>query len=196
VILVRHSVYGNKRRDFIINAIETLDKVQSGDSKTTALIAGINLGSKYRSIFIENGSKYNSSTLATLSFDDLVLQIKQMLHDIDRINADAASDGLADRDALIKLLGETEEVKYLFDKWYQSFTPMEQAAKQFIDSPSEDRRGVLLEAIMKFVEMSKRNNTRFLILCMKAYEATLGAKDGCSLFRVEGVKPEERCTLA
>ena len=175
VILVKHSVYGNKRRDFIINTIETLDKVQSGDSKTTGIVAGINLGSKFRSIFIEKGSKYSPSNLIPLSLEDLVLHIKQMLHDIDRINADSASDGLADRDALIKLLDETEEVKDLFDKWYKFFTPMEQAAKQFVEAPNEDKKGVLLEAIVNFVEMAKRNNSRFLILCMKAYEKTLGA---------------------
>jgi len=104
VILVKHSVYGNKRRDFIINAIETLEKVQSGDRKTTALIAGINLGSKYRSIFLEPGSKYTQLRLSGLNIDELAVQMTQMLHDLERISADAASDGLADREALIKLL--------------------------------------------------------------------------------------------
>ena len=43
VLLVKHSVYGNKRRDFIFNLVETLEKVTAGDEETTTLVAGIQL---------------------------------------------------------------------------------------------------------------------------------------------------------
>jgi hypothetical protein len=66
VLLVKHNVYGDKRRDIVINFVETLEKVKTGDEETTTLIAGIVLGSKYRSMFVEKGAKYDDVALREL----------------------------------------------------------------------------------------------------------------------------------
>ena len=118
VLLVKHSVYGNKRRELILNFVRTLDKVQSGDNNTTTLVAAIMIGSKYRSIFIKNDAKYSLNKLRALDTDTLASEIADLLHDIERINADAAADGFADYEALQQLLGNTNEVKELFDRWH------------------------------------------------------------------------------
>jgi hypothetical protein len=41
VLLVKHSVYGSKRRDFIFNLVESIEKVTGGDEETTTLAAAI-----------------------------------------------------------------------------------------------------------------------------------------------------------
>jgi hypothetical protein len=173
VILVKHSVYGDGRRDFVINLIETSEKVKAGDTDTTTLVAGIVLGSKYRSIFVEEDAKYNESKLKDLETDNLVDKLKQMLRDIDRISADAASDGLADYDALQALLGDTMQVKNLFDKWFQVYPPMEAAAKKFITEPTTPHRDAFFAAYKPFLAVSRANNATFLLLCMDEYRKRL-----------------------
>jgi hypothetical protein len=173
VILVKHSVYGNKRRDFVINLIETLEKVRAGDTDTTTLVAGIVLGSKYRSIFVEENAKYSEDKLKSVEIDDLVDELTQMLRDIDRISADAASDGLADYNALQALLGDTMQVKQLFGKWYEVFPPMEAAAKRFVTEPTVAHREAFFAVYTPFLAVSRHNNTTFLQLCMDEYRKRL-----------------------
>jgi hypothetical protein len=173
VLLVRHSVYGNRRRDMVFNLIRTLDKVQGGDTRTTALVAGIVLGSKYRSLFVESGAKYDPDRISSLALDDAAVEIGQMLQDIDKINADAASDGLADFNALLDLLGSTLETRKLFDRWWIAFPPMEAAAKQLIRDPTREQLSNFLQSFQPFVEVSRQNNTVFLQLCLDAYRRLL-----------------------
>jgi hypothetical protein len=71
VLLVKHSVYGNKRRDLAINLVQTLEKIKGGDTDTTTLVAGIVLASKYRSIFIEKGARYDDARLRLLTLTGL-----------------------------------------------------------------------------------------------------------------------------
>jgi hypothetical protein len=175
VLLVRHSVYGNRRRDMVFNLIRTLDKVQGGDARTTALVAGIVRGSKYRSLFIEAGAKYDSDRLASLTLEDATVEIGQMLQDIDKINADAASDGLADYNALLDLLGSPLETRTLYEKWWVVFPPMEAAAKQFVKGPTHEHLGTFFQAFRPFVDVSRQNNTVFLRLCLDAYRKLLNA---------------------
>jgi hypothetical protein len=173
VLLVKHSVYGNKRRDLVVNFVETREKVKAGDQDTTNLVAGIVLGSKYRSIFVEQGAKYENTKLKSLSIEALADEITRMLRDIDRISADAASDGLADYSALQVLFGDTVQVRDLFRTWSEVHPPMEAAAKQFINEPTPAHQSEFFAAYEPFVAVSRSNNTIFLELCMDEYRKRL-----------------------
>ena len=175
IILVKHSVYGNKRRDVVINLVETLQKVKAGDEDTTTLIAGIVLGSKYRSLFVEDGAKYGDQKLKGLvgEKEALVDALTHMLRDIDRISADSASDGLADYGELQTLLGNTVQVKTMFESWFQVFPPMEAAAKKFITDPSKLNEDAFFAAYASFLDITRRNNTTFLRLCLDEYRKRL-----------------------
>jgi hypothetical protein len=120
VLVAQHSVYGDEKREILINIVRTLNKkMESGDPSTTTLVtlaSGLVIGSKYRSMFLETGANYDDVTLKNLSDDALVKKLIDMLRDIDRISADAASEGLADYTALQELLGNTDEIKSLFEK--------------------------------------------------------------------------------
>jgi hypothetical protein len=173
VLLVMHSVYGNKRRDLVIYMVETREKVKGGEGKTTILVAGIVLGSKYRSIFLEKNAKYARDHLSALSVDDLAVQLSEMLYDIDSINADAASDGLADYSGLQDLLGSTERVKRIFKKYWDVYPPMEKAVVQFISVPCPANQQIFLSAYDDFLAGIRVNNTEFLRLCLDAYQKFL-----------------------
>lgn len=171
MLLVRHTVYGNRRRDFVLNVVETLDRVRGGDQATTVLVAGIVLGSRYRSIFLENGAKYGPDPLATLGDEALKEQLAALLRDIDLINADAASDGLSDHMALEELLGSKDEVRSLFARWSEVFPAMEGDAKRFVASPTPGNRAAFFASYAAFIEASRKNNAVFLKLCLDRYRA-------------------------
>lgn len=173
VLLVKHSVYGSKRREFTFNLIKTLEKVRSGSRATTALVAGISLGSKYRSLFLENGGKYTPEKIGKLAYQDAANIVDELLQDIDRIHADAASDGLANYTSLQALLGDDPQIKRLFDEWWIIFPQMENAAKDFLKKESEDAFSVFITSYKNFVETSKKNNLEFLLRCLDAYTKTL-----------------------
>jgi hypothetical protein len=173
IILVMHQVYGNGQRDFIINMIETLQRNWGGDHRTTILTAGIMLASKYRSLFLEKDSRYQAEALSVLSDDELRLKVGQLLRDLGRIYADGAAEGLADQNALIKLLGATDEVKDLFDKWWPPINAMEKAAQQFFENSGFNTREEFMRTHAEFIKVSEITNRRFIGLCLKAYQAII-----------------------
>ena len=171
VLLVRHTVFGNRRRDFVLNVVETLDRVRGGDRATTVLVAGIVLGSRYRSIFLEVGATYGPEVLATLADDALKDRLAALLRDIDLINADAASDGVADFAALEEALGSKGDVKALFARWWVVFPAMERDAKRFVASQSPEDRQAFFASYAAFIEASRKNNAVFLRLCLDRYRS-------------------------
>ena len=173
IILVKHNVYGDKKREFVINLIETLEKVKSGDKSTTTLVAGIVLASKYRSIFVEKDAEYSLRKLKEISGDVLVDRVTHMLHDIDRITADSVSDGLASVSELQDLLGNTEEISNLFKTWEEVFPRMAAAANQFIRDPTSARQNEFFDTYVPFLNVSRNNNAKFLHLCLDKYAAYL-----------------------
>ena len=124
-------------------------------------------------MFLERDAQYDCGKLEGLEDKKLVDELTRMLHDIDRITADAASDGLADYSSLQTLLGDTLDVKDLFKKWYDVFPPMEGAARQFIEHPTSGNREVFLRTYDSFFDVSKRNNIKFMQLCWNEYQKRL-----------------------
>lgn len=173
VLLVKHSVYGSRRREFTFNLIKTLEKVRSGSAATTALVAGISIGSKYRSLFLENGGKYAPERIGKLTYKDALGVVDELLQDIDRIHADAAADGLANYTSLQALLGDDPQIKRLFDEWWIIFPQMENAAKDFLSKETEDAFQIFSATYKEFVEVSKTNNHDFLVRCLDAYREEL-----------------------
>lgn len=173
VLLVKHSVYGSRRREFTFNLIKTLEKVKSGRQATTSLIAGISLGSKYRSLFLEEDGKYAPDKITKLKYQDAINTIDELLQDLDRINADAASDGLANYKSLQDLLGNDAQVGRMFDEWWTIFPQLEGAAKTFISNGTAPAFDAFLVSYQEFIEISKKNNLDFLLRCLDAYRKEL-----------------------
>jgi hypothetical protein len=173
VLLVKHSLYGSKRREFTFNLIKTLEKVRSGSKATTALVAGIVLGSKYRSLFLEENAKYAPERMVNLEYQDAVAIVNDLLQDLDRIHADAAADGLANHNSLQSLLGDNPQIKRLFDEWWTIFPQMESAALEFTNKADLKTFEVFISNYKMFVETSRKNNHAFLVLCLEAYRAAL-----------------------
>lgn len=173
IILVMHQVYGNRKREFVINLIETLDPNYGGDERTTILIGGIVLATQYRSIFLEKDARYAADALRRLRGDQLVLAVRRLLRDNQKISAEASRKGLSDRTALIKLLGDTEEVGDLFQRWRRPFERMEQEARRFVDKPEAATREAFLTALDAFLANASEINERFISLCLRSYQDIL-----------------------
>jgi hypothetical protein len=92
-----------------------------------------------------------------------------MLHEIDRISADAASDGLADYSALEALLGSSPQVKKMFQKWWEVFPRMETTAKLFLVDAVAENQQAFFAAYSEFLSVSRTNNTTFLRLCLDEF---------------------------
>lgn len=178
IVLVKHQLYGNGRRDFIFNLIETLKSVNGGDQKSTMLTAAIMLASRYRSIFLEKEARYGRNSFTDLGNDDLILHCKQMLKDLQRINLDAAEDGFNDMGALSALLGKGEAVKSLFDRWWPPLNTLEDAAAAFSLEPSIQTRSALLEAHIRFLDVSDSVNQKFMSMCLAAYQKVIDSREG------------------
>jgi hypothetical protein len=141
------------------------------------LTAGIMLASKYRSLFLERDARYSEEAIASLDdYDDLSLRVKQLLRDLQQINAEAAADGMADQGTLIKLLGDTDEVKALFTKWWPPVQAMEEAAKNFYNDQQQATRLAFIAAHKRFLHVSQHVNQRFITLCLRAYQSILDQK--------------------
>lgn len=180
VVLVKHQLYGNGRRDFIFNLIETLKPVGGGDQKSTMLTAAIMLASRYRSVFLEKDARYGRGRFDEMGEEDLILQTKQMLKDLQRINFDAAEEGFNDVSALITLLGESEAVKALFARWWPPLNALEDAATAFSMEPGAETRAALIRAHNTFLDVSDTVNHKFMSLCLRTYQRLIDTREGIS----------------
>jgi hypothetical protein len=171
VILVRHSVYGNGRRDFVINMVQTLKRDYGGDERTSILAAAIMLSAKFRFLFLEEKSRYARNAFDLLNEDDFIAHLRQMLQDMKRINAEAAEEGFADQESLIKLFGNGQEVRSLFQRWWPPVTKLEEAASSYLKEPSAAAQAAVVARHREMVGAIAPVNTKFTALALQAYQA-------------------------
>jgi hypothetical protein len=169
IILEEHLVYGNGRRHFTIEFLETLKRNYGGDEETTILTAGILLASKYRFLFLETGSRYAPEVLDRKDPEDLILAVKQMVKDVRQVHAEAADEGLADEKSLRKVLGDTEEVSDLFKKYWAAVADLESGTTEFLKSPTGESWSVLRPILNEFTRVIRPLNIRFLSLALNEY---------------------------
>jgi hypothetical protein len=75
--------------------------------------------------------------------------------------------------ALQALLGETTQVKKMFERWFEVFPPVEQSAKKFIIEPTKSNEDEFFTAYASFLNATRQNNTIFLQLCLDEYRKRL-----------------------
>jgi hypothetical protein len=173
IILAKHSIYGNGKREFTLQFLETIGRNYGGEERTTLLTAGIILASKYRFLFLEQGSRYTTEVLDTKRGKSLVLELKQMMKDIRRIHAEAADDGLADVGSIKRLLGDTEEIDHLFETWWEAVAALDKNVGDFFIAPSDDVWPKVRNVLEEFCKTTAPLNRRFLDLAMTQYMSVI-----------------------
>jgi hypothetical protein len=96
-----------------------------------------------------------------------------MLHDIDRVRADALSDGLADISELEAVLGNAAAVQTISTRWQEVFPPMVIAANNCLREQTASKRDAFFLAYDAFLEGSFSSNATFLRLCLEGYKNRL-----------------------
>jgi hypothetical protein len=176
VILTRHVLYRDGRRGFSINFIETLAVAQSGDSRTTMLVAAIMLASRFRFLFLENASEYSVDQVSRVDGEQMSIRLKKLLREWKKINMEAADHGLSDITAIKRLLPDhDDEVEELFSKWWAWVSDFEKSAARFIETPSPEARDAFVVTYSKVQAATDKVNRRFISLCLAAYERELGS---------------------
>jgi hypothetical protein len=174
ILLVMHRLYGNGKREFVVNLVETLRPISGeGDKDTSVMTAAIMLASKYRFLFLEQESRYGTDRMAQATGGNSTIAVRQLIKDLDRVHAEASKEGFGDESALTKLFSPADEfeVRDLFGKFWPPLTAMKRAASDFIEKPSDQTRVLLTDAHKIFVDACRSINSRFITLCMARYQS-------------------------
>lgn len=177
ILLVMHRLYGNGKREFVVNLVETLRPISGeGNKETSVMTAAIMLASKYRFLFLEQESRYGTEKIGQAIKGNSTVAVRQLLKDMDRVHAEATKEGLADETALIKLFGPTEEyeVRDLFEKFWPPLIDMKTAASRFLEEPNNQTREAFVEKHRGFVALTQGINQRFIALCLSKYHSLIG----------------------
>jgi len=177
ILLVMHRLYGNGKREFVINLVETLRPMTGeGNRETSLMTAAIMLASKYRFLFLEQESRYGPEKIGQAIRANSVIAVRQLLRDLDRVHAEATKEGFADETALVALFGPAQEfeVRDLFERFWPLMIAMKEAAAAFLDEPADKTRELFLERHRAFVEQTRDINQRFISLCLGRYQSLIG----------------------
>jgi hypothetical protein len=176
VLLMQHQRYGTNKRDFILSFVPTISRNPGGDRETSEFVGAIMLASKYRFMFLEKDSPYSVEAFKSLDeLQKLKNVAKKMVRDMDRVIIEAADDGLSDKNALLKLLGEdSDDVKEMFDTWWPALDRFKEETKSFLNNLTHESRGVFLEALGAFISLTVPINHHFIRLCLDGYQRRLG----------------------
>jgi hypothetical protein len=167
VILAKHELYGNGKREFVVHFIETLKGVTGGDERTTTLASGIMLASKYRFLFLEEQSRYSPKGLASKTGRSLLKELKHLLKDLDRVHIQAADDGLADVSALTRLLGNNDDLPEMFIDWWTAVDRLKSGVQGYLDDQVSEID--VQKKIEDFCLTTRSLNHQFLALAMEKY---------------------------
>lgn len=175
-ILVRRIVLNNGSNEFQVVFVETLPRQFVGFQKTSLLLAGLVLASRFRFSYLEETDRVAALFDEARSDLEFAINCKQLEYDIARIQSESLELGVVDGQAFIAAFGEKRRaVAESFGKVWETAKAALLPALPPHDAPLQpERRAAAREAITKFLRDMASENRRFVLAALDAYRDEVG----------------------
>lgn len=175
-ILVRRVVLYNGTNEFQVVFVETLPRNFVGFQKTSLLLAGLVIASRFRFSYLEEPDRVAALFDKARSDLEFAINCRQLEYDIARIESEALELGVVDAQAFIAAFGEKRRAAA------ESFGKIWEQAKAALlpalppqDIPLQpERRAAARAAIAKFLGDMAGENRRFVLAALDAYRDEVG----------------------
>ncbi|WP_413990886.1 toll/interleukin-1 receptor domain-containing protein [Labrys okinawensis] len=175
-ILVRHQLFYNGSRKFFVIFVETPNRRFAGNERSSLLLTGLILASRWRFIYLENW-KFTLESVFGESCPPEVFEdsCKQLLYNIDWIENESVELGASDQDALVAAFGIENKARTerFFTDWQAAKADLLKGLAAIGPRNSDEKRKQARQVIMTFLERSRSQNADFLHLCITQYSKQL-----------------------
>jgi hypothetical protein len=171
-ILVRHRLYVNGDRRFVLLVVETLDRRFAGSQTSSLLLTALILASRWRFSYFEKWT----DTVELIFGDATTIQnftaaCKQLVYNIEWIEHESAELGVSDPKLLIGAFGDQRRarVERFFEDWEKAKNYLFASLPPLDIEISAANRASIRKAIIVFLSATREQNADFLELALQAY---------------------------
>jgi hypothetical protein len=174
-LLSRQIIYGSGARKFSVIFVRTLPRQFVGDEKTSALLIGLILASRFRFTFIEAAKDLQDNLGDNVSEPEFQLTCRQMLYDIERMEQESSEFGMNNPELFQQAFGPEnyEIVNAFYEVWFPVRRELFTLIKQRLENPSAMPRESVREEVKRFGNVLAPYNRRFLEMCLQRYTTYL-----------------------
>jgi hypothetical protein len=179
-ILFRHTVHWDGTHRFGIIFVETLPHHFLGNQKTSLILAGMVVASRFRFSYLEHPDRIAAKFDDKLTDSEFDGNYRQFLYDLERLRQESSELGLLDHAAFIRSFGEGRRgiAEAFLEAGKKARVALEEALPPPTASVSAANRTKIKDTIMHFVKDIKSENARFLREAADAYRDELEVQLG------------------
>jgi hypothetical protein len=174
-ILVSHQLNFNGSRYFNIVFVGTLPRYFLGDQKTSLMLAGLVVASRFRFAYLEQPVRIASQFSDAVSDAEFYGHYRQFLHDLERMKIESMELGLIDKTAFIQAFGERYQgmAESFLAGWEKARAALDAALPASTTTIDATSRPKIKQAIADFLAAMAPENARFLRAAVKVYRDDL-----------------------
>ena len=177
VSLVR--TYYSEQQEVHIYIVEVAPPNQYGDTLTTKLARAVDLGLRYRSLFLEDKSPFSPQTIALLfSEDKLRTAVKDMWRELQHLLTEMKQANLDDPELLIAIYGRGghEDLDELAKVWFQAESSLSSLTHDVIAAPDDkiiEMKPKIRAALSDFCNKTEQMNQEYTAKALLALEGAI-----------------------
>jgi len=177
VSLVR--TYYSEQQEVHIYIVEVAPPNEYGNTLTTKLAKAVDLGLRYRSLFLEDRSPFSPQTIALLfSEDKLRMAVKDMWRELQHLLTAMKQANLDDPELLIAIYGHDghEDLDELARVWLQAEASLSSLTHDVIGAPNDkimEMKPKIRAALSDFCNKTEQMNREYTAKALLALEGTI-----------------------
>jgi hypothetical protein len=174
-ILTRHIVYFNGDHKFGIVFVTTLPSEFLGDQKTSMILAGLVVASRFRFAYFEHPERVTAMFGDEVSDGDFEAGYRQLLYDLERMRQESQELGLVDHNVFIQSFGPSRKAiaEEFITEYAKAKAKLEANLPPSGAPVTQENRPEIRSAILTFLGETEDQNARFLKAALEAYRDEL-----------------------
>jgi hypothetical protein len=168
--------YYSEQQEVHIYIVEVAPPSEYGDTLTTKLAKAVDLGLRYRSLFLEQKSPF-SPPIVRIIFDKEKLRktVKDMWRELQHLLTEMRQSKLDDPELVIAIYGNDphEDLDALARIWTQAEAGLSKLTHDFMAAPDDQimaMKGAVLTALREFCDKTERMNQEYTARALRALE--------------------------
>jgi hypothetical protein len=171
-LLTRHKLFQNGARKFYIVFVETIPRQFLGRQRTSFLLAGLVLASRFRFAYFEEWDRIAVTKFGSgLSDIEFAANCTQLLYDLERMEHEAAEFGLLDPQDLVAAFGDENRatVESFLRVWGEQKHKLLAGVEGLSGDEQAFNRERAGESVKSFFTAMRPENRRFIRLALETY---------------------------
>jgi hypothetical protein len=174
-ILVRHQLQWDGTHRFFIVFVATLPRQFLGDQKTSLILAGLVVASRFRFAYLEQPARVAQLFSDTLSDGEFDGNYRQFQRDLERMRIESTELGLVDATAFIHAFAQSRQgvAESFLNEWNVAKSALDKTLPAPEAAITGANRHQIRDAIAAFLAKMAIENARFMRMAVDSFREEL-----------------------